>query len=79
MASAYPTDEENLSTMFTQMDIETDGLISRSQKDKPQLCYLGYSFRKITSLKGKLLGDVVGVSVRLHVVHSEIQSAVNTK
>ncbi len=53
MASAYPvSDEEDLSSMFTQLDIETEGLISRSQKDKPQLCYLGYNFRKNNESEG---------------------------
>ena len=47
MAAAYPSsDEDDLSSAFNQMDIEVMGLISRSYKNKAQLCFLGFYYRK---------------------------------
>ena len=44
--------DDTLTALFDDLEIEVIGLVSQSQKDKPQLCVAGYYFRINHEAKG---------------------------
>ena len=51
--------DDTLTTMFEELEIELLGFVTKSQKDKPQLCVEGYYFRVNHENKGNVSSNDV--------------------